>query len=125
RGEPQVDAGRDFLLVELAVLVLIDLLEQRLRGRDQLLERHLAVLVGVGALEDGTGEQIAGPEAAGPTARRALRPTAAGEARRGREDAIEIRGQLILAQDAFLVLVAVREKRLHAREQLVLAQLAV
>src|SRR5262249_22484826 len=53
RRHQPINSVGDLFFVEEAILVLIRLLEEDLRGFHELLKRHLAVLVGVGAFEQG------------------------------------------------------------------------
>src|SRR5262249_36568282 len=104
RRHQQVNGGRKGGLIERALLVLVDLLEQGLGASDQFVERPLAVLVGVGTLDDGARQRrpLTATRTSRTAAAGAARTTRTATARRLREDAVESLGQLLLVELARL-----------------------
>src|SRR5205085_9963239 len=101
----QIDPRGDGLLVEFAFLVLVGFLEKRRRGHDELVKRHFPILVLVGALEDGAGEERTRSETTRPArpATRSARTTGTSAARRPkvwrrRKETIESRGERPLVE---------------------------
>src|SRR5262249_28506149 len=91
----------------------------------QLLQRHLAVLVLVRTADNVPRQERPRPETAATAATTAPPAATASESAGARDDALDLRGDLVLVELALLVLVRGGEELLHPRQQLRLAQLLV